>query len=130
MDDLDHFFRDHTIDPKVGSARPYVPYTKDDPSPVRNAYERLNRAQRGYMTRLATQEDGIIIMRHAPRVFGPPLEPVVPELRPDRSVKTGPPVRHVHPAEASHDVPTHPSGRPLDTRHIHTAAAMSKHIDR
>jgi hypothetical protein len=80
------------------------------------------------MTRLARQSDGLVIVRH-----GPPglwLSHIFAELRPDRAVKTGPPTWHSHSATRS-DAPTYPeTGEPLPRKHVHTADAMRKHIER
>jgi hypothetical protein len=129
---LEAFFRDHAISPEVGFGRPYVRYTTEDPSPVREAYTWLNRYQRGYMTRLAVQKDGLVIVRHAP--VG--LPHIYPELRPDESVRTGPPRWHYHPSVPSRGVPVIPTGpsagKPLSKRQVYTLATMTRngHIGR
>jgi hypothetical protein len=130
------FFEEHGVSPKVWKARPYGVYTPTDPGAVREAYTSLpQQGQRAYMTGLSRQSDdegpigGLVITRHPPPDMG--LQRVFAELRPDRSVKTGPPYCHCHPTKRPTEAPLHPStGQPLAKRHIHTADAMRKHIER
>jgi DNA-binding transcriptional ArsR family regulator len=89
---------------EVWEARPYVRWPDPPPreiskivvcsdtSAIRGAYWGLNQYQRAYMTKLANQSPGWVIMRHA--VPGAPY--VYAEARPDEKVETGPPVRHWH----------------------------------
>jgi hypothetical protein len=131
---LEAFFKDHAITSEVGFGRPYVRYTADDPSRVREAYHWLDRHQRSYMTRLAVQDDGVVIVRHAPPGLG--LPHVFAELRPDNPVRTGPPRWHYHPSIHTRGTPTIPegpsAGRPLSKKQIYTLDAMTRngHIAR
>jgi len=123
------WFLEHGITPEIAAARPYVRYTVDNHQAVKDAYRDLNRDQRGYMTRLAKQANGLVITRHAPPGLG--LSHVYAELRPDWPVKTGPGIWHYHATEFDGNVPIYPqSGKPLLEKHIHSAKAMTKHIAR
>jgi hypothetical protein len=128
------FFKEHAITPEVGFGRPYVRWTADDPSPVLEAYHWLNRYQRGYMTYLAVQDNGVVIVRHAPPDLD--LSHVYAELRPDHPVKTGPSRWHCHPSTPPRAVPVIPegpsAGKPLSKRQTYTLDAMIRngHIGR
>jgi hypothetical protein len=102
--DFDRVRTERAISREVWEARPYVRW----PAPsersasrirvvtemgaIEKAYKGLNRYQKAYMTKLANQSPGWVIMRHA--VPGAPY--VYAEIRPDEKVETGPPVRHWH----------------------------------
>jgi hypothetical protein len=86
------FWTSRGIDPKMAAARPYIPWTIEHIEPVTHAYKNLNKSQRAYMTRLAHQSDGWVITRHAI----PGESHIYAEIRPDKKVVTGPPVRHWH----------------------------------
>jgi hypothetical protein len=94
------FWTERGISDEVKNARPYKHWTiadaeagiKEDISAVTEAYKGLSPGQRAYMTMLARQSDGLVIVRHA--VPGAPK--IYPEIRPDEKVKTGPPVKHYH----------------------------------
>jgi hypothetical protein len=132
---LSRFFKEHAILPEVGFARPYDRYHADDASPVQRAFAALPKpGQKGYMTRLARQDNGVIIHRH--RAL-PELSHVYAELRPDAPVRTGPAVWHYHPAVRSKReapvIPHGPSaGRELSERRIYSLEAMKRngHIAR
>jgi hypothetical protein len=81
------------ISKEVWEARPYTRWTKDDVSPIAEAYAGLAGSQINFMKNLAGQQDGWIINRHA----APHAPHVWPEIRPDGLVRTGPPVMHWHP---------------------------------
>ena len=80
------------ISKEVWEARPYTRWTKDDVSPIAEAYAGLAGSQINFMKNLAGQQDGWIINRHAV----PHAPHVWPEIRPDGLVRTGPPVMHWH----------------------------------
>jgi hypothetical protein len=132
---LRRFFKEHAITPEVGFARPYDRYYAYDPSPVQRAFAGLPKpGQKGYMTRLARQDDGVVINRH--RAL-PELSHVYAELRPDAPVRTGPPVWHYHPTVRTNgDVPVIPdgpsAGQELSKRRIYSLDAMQRngHIAR
>jgi hypothetical protein len=117
----DKFFSRHAIAPHIWRVRPYVRWTPDDPEPVRQAYAGLSTAP--FMVRLARQQPGWIITRHAPPGIG--AEHIYPEIRPDNPVRTGPPRRHYHgdPALAPTD---------LDPRHVHSPESkpIQRHVVR
>jgi hypothetical protein len=100
------WFNDHGISPEVRKGRPYIRWTKDDRGPVRKAYEDLPRGSRGFMSGIAGQSDGLVIVRHAPP--GLDLPHVYAEIRPDEPVVTGPGTWHYHPSDPSGDAPEHP----------------------
>ena len=84
---------DRGISLDLWNARPYVPWTPEHLGPVNKEYATLpTPPQRAFMTRLAKQSPGWLIMRH--EVPGWPK--VYAEIRPDRKVQTGPPIRHWH----------------------------------
>jgi hypothetical protein len=91
------------ISREVWEARPYMrwpdPSTQGDSevslpdvSVVAGAYWGLDKYQRAFMTRLAKQSPGWVIVRHAV----PGFDHVYAEIRPDSKVETGPPIRHWH----------------------------------
>jgi hypothetical protein len=67
-------------------------YEIPDVSALSGAYFGLAKGQQNYMKRLATQSPGWVIVRHPV----PGREHVYAEIRPDKKVETGPPVRHWH----------------------------------
>jgi hypothetical protein len=89
------------ISKEVWEARPYTRWTKDDVSPIAEAYAGLAGSQINFMKNLAGQQDGWIINRHA--VEGAPH--VWPEIRPDDKVRTGPPTMHWHGLGEAPDLP-------------------------
>jgi hypothetical protein len=116
------------ISPDVIDGRPYIPWTTEDVVPVQEAYKDLPSA-RSTTTRWARQNDGLLIVRHAPERL-PHLAPMWPEMRPNKAIRTKL-TTHVHPTVKPKDPPLHPtSGNPLPRRHIHTAKAMAKHIEK
>ena len=141
----DDFFRSDLFSkrgilPEVAEARPYVRYTKADRQPVRDAYQGLNRYQRGTMTRFAgypgvdeaDQQAGIVITRHAPPGLG--LEHVYAELGPGVIIRTGKPEWHRHPwLPASHPHIRRDKGNPTDHRgrrrfDMHAHVPMAKYL--
>jgi len=86
------FFEERGISAEVRDARPYIPWTLEDISLVREAYRNLSPGQRAFMTKIANQGPGFVIVRHAvpgfPRVYA--------EIRPYEKVQTGPPTCQWH----------------------------------
>jgi hypothetical protein len=80
---------EHGISEEVREARPYVRWTRDDISPVQDAFPGSS-----WIVGRARQSDGWVITRHVPP--GLHLPPVLAEIRPDDPVKTGPPTVHWH----------------------------------
>ena len=127
---------EHFISEAVWDGRPYVRYEPDWREPVREEYGS------SYMTGLAGQVGGYMMMRHPPPGLG--LGRVYAEIRPDEPVWTGPGYWHYHPTiRPDKDfVPMIPErtnsrgellpAKPLSRRHVHTFEAMqaSGHIDR
>jgi hypothetical protein len=88
------FRSDHHISIPVWLARPYIRWTKDDLTPIRDAYDGLIGIQD--TLKKARQSDGWIINRHAPRGLG--LDRAYPEIRPDRKVRRSGVIKHYHGA--------------------------------
>jgi hypothetical protein len=85
----DDFFTKRGISPGVRFSRPYGSWTADNPQPLREAWDPfVSRGQRGWITRIAKQSDGILIPRYTPPGLG--LPPISAEIRPLEPVETRP----------------------------------------
>src|SRR6266487_6280873 len=130
MQVLKQWLAEHAISPEIAQARPYTLYESngqggDCPEPVARAYAKLGN-QRGYMTYLANQGDGVIFDHH--RAPGLGLSHVYPQMRPWDAVETDRPTVHYHPTKR---VPGHVpawKGQPLRKQDIHSFASMKRHI--
>jgi hypothetical protein len=118
----------------VWKARPYVRYTKDHCSAVREAHQLLGK-QLPWLMGIVNQSAGWMCVRHAPP--GVALvndEGILPQLRPDEEVRTGPPTIHHHPTERPtgpvvNPYPSKNQGKLLPRQWISTAKAKWKHIN-
>lgn len=121
--------RSRGISDEVIAGRGYIAYTAGDVTPVQEAYRALPSAgSKATMTRWAKQSDGILIVRHAPPGLGV-AEPF-PEMRPEVAIRTRR-TTHIHPEERTTEPAVNPATeRPLSQRHVHSAVAMRKHIEK
>ena len=128
QEDQFEFFRFlHAISPEVWAGRPYVPYTTDDPGPVREAFQGFAPNQCKWAENTAKKCDGFLMIQHA--VPGLGLLDIPPQLRPYDPILKGTDW-HYHPSDAPPDgfVPVKPDGTPLEEKYCSRAWAQRPHI--
>jgi hypothetical protein len=125
--DREEFFRfEHAISPEVWAGRPYIPYSVDDPGPVREAFRAFAPNQQTWAENQAKKCDGFIMIQHA--VPGLGLHDIPPQLRPYEPILKG--IKwHYHPSDdpPASFVPLK-DRKPLDERYRSRAWAKALHI--
>jgi hypothetical protein len=128
LDRFEFFQVTHAISPEVWAARPYIPYTADDPEPVRKAFQSFAPNQQKWALNTAKKGDGFIMVQHA--IPGLGLLDIPPQLRPYEPIFKGT-TEHYHPTDPPKDVvPLASNGKPLSERRRSKAWAQRFHIQR
>ncbi len=127
-------FRKRGIAEWVWRGRPYIRYTREYNDAVRDAHASLAPDTLRWLMGIVNQSPGWMCVRHAPPGIALPDEEILPQLRPDREVRTGPPTIHHHPTVPStgpmlNPYPGKNCGRTLPDWFTSTARAMERHIN-